>query len=328
MGKNMTIILAVMGALLLIGAVGCTENKGPNNNWQPFIGGTQGVTMQFNEYSPPAEVNIDEEFKVTVILENLGEHTVPAGDYFVRVGGFSPKDFNVHDVASDLTVSPDEPLQGNEMNPDTGETIGSYPVYVEVPSDYYLSFTRGIPGNLPYPFWAEVCYTYVTNASAQLCIKEELTKTSDTAVCTLSGPQPITNSGGPVQITEFKEYSGGKDAVRFSFIVLAANAGGKLSARHSGCNDGKSYSDENLVYVTVDTGLDGLSCSGFTTSEDRVDEGSRMAGYVKLNGGSRTVTCTQDLSGQHDSNHVEYIDISAEYDYLQTLETSVLVKNV
>jgi hypothetical protein len=317
------VIVVVLLAMFVLS--GCAKGGSGGSNWNTFIGGTEGISMQFDMDAPPAEVNIGDEFLVMVILTNLGEYTVAPEDYFVRIKGFSPEEFSTSaDALVVQGTEVGEPLQANELNPDTGETLTSYPVYVEVPQGSQLSYTGAIAGNTPFPIAAEVCYKYMTTANAKLCIKEDLTKTTDTAICTVSGPQLVTTSGGPVQIANFMEFSGGKDGIRFSFTVTAANTAGAISTRSSSCSN--VYNDEDKVYITIDTGIPGLSCNGFIgeTSET----GSMSSGYVKLSSGSRQVTCRQDLSGNHASDYVKIMTITAEYDYEQSVATTVLIKKV
>lgn len=314
--KNYIIAIMVLTSLVL---AGCSSNGDTGANWNTFIGGTDGVNMRFEVDSPPAEVNYGDEFKVLLVLKNLGEYTVPEGDYFVKIKGFSPEEFSTTSGA--LQISPTEDLQANEMNPDTGETIEAYEVFVDIPQDGYLKYKGGIAGNTQFPFAADLCYTYVTTANAKLCIKEDLRKVSDTDVCVLSGPQDITSSGAPIQIQNFKEFSGGEDAVRFSFDVVAANTIGKVSKREMGCS--KQNSDVEKVFVTIDTGIAGLECSGFIG-----DESAENEGYIKLSNGVRQVTCTQDLTGQHDTDFIKIIEITAEYDFEQSINTNVLIKRI
>lgn len=325
------LFFAVLAAALVLG--GCANNGGDTGtNLNTFLGGTQGVSLSFDTETPPAEVNIGDEFPITLVLENQGEYTVPPEDYFVRVMGISPEEFGT--TADELLVSGvdvDESLQAKEMNPDTGETIDSYPVYIDVPQDCaggdvcYLSYDGGIAGNTQFNFAADICYTYQTTANGKLCIKQELTRSKDDKVCTVSGPQAITSSGAPVQITGLQEFAGGKDSVRFSFTVMKAANGGDLSGPGSECSNANS--EEDRVHITVSTGIEGLNCNGFVG--DREGSGSDMvSGDIRLTGGSRQVTCTQDLTGRHSTDYEKVIEITAKYDYEQSTSTQVLVKNV
>jgi len=251
---------------------------------------------------------------VMVILENQGEHDVQPGDYFVQLKGFSPSDFDTSTDA--LIVYPEDELLGNELIADDNTVIESDPVYVQVPGDGSLAYQSDLAGPIHFPFRVEVCYKYMTYANAKLCIKEELTKTTEPTVCTISGIQEIASSAGPVQFTDFKEFGGGPGAVRFSFKVVAGDTGGDISMRDSLCSS--QTLDKNRVYVTVDTGISGLNCRGF------LDGGSGTEGYVKLTNGYRQITCTQDVDDPYDG--VSIVDLSAEYDYTTGYTQQVLVK--
>jgi len=322
MKKYMIAIFAVLGATLLLGASGCEGNGNEGTNLVPFIGGAQQISVSFDQYGPPSETNVGDEFNVVLVLQNMGEYTIPQGDYFVRVEGLSPIDFGVQNVA-DLTVFPPEDLVGNEKNTDTGEIIESYPVYVEVPENYALSYGTSLAGNQQFTISADLCYQYKTTATGLLCVKKKLTKTQDSNTCVISGPQPLEVSGAPVRISNFQEYSGGSEKVRFSFAIEDGALGGFATVLGSECSD--ETGDQGTVFVTVDTGLEGLSC-GFT-GDGRIDESTRQGGYVRLSNGRRTISCSQDLTDQHEINYQKVIEITAEYDYQQTVQTSVLVKH-
>ncbi|MBD3209071.1 hypothetical protein GF367_01475 [Candidatus Woesearchaeota archaeon] len=332
MMKAYIVALALVGLLVLSG---CSDGGDETaSNWDTFIGGTQGVSLRFETEAPPTEVNVGDQFNAVVILENQGEYTVPAGEYKVRLKGFSPAEFSTTSDALEWTTAESdadgEVLQGSEMNPDTGETIEPYPVYVTLPHDGMLVYTGSIAGNTPFPFLAELCYRYETTANAKLCIKDDLTKASDTKVCTISGAQDITSSGAPVQITAFKEFSGGKDAVRFSFTIIAASTGGEVSIKDEDtpASCGKSRNDQDKLFVTVETGIPGLQCNGFISGPEDSDDDSFEEGYIKLSGGSRQVTCTQNVDEDLKGDYVKIVTITAAYDYEQSVSSNVLVKQI
>jgi len=316
--KRMLLSALLLGVIVLLSSC-APDNGGGGANWKTFIGGTQGVEPSFEIDAPPSEVNAGDPFYVTIILENRGEHTVRGGEYFVSLKGFSPEDFGT--TVDALTVRPQDDLIANTLNPDTGEVLESYPVYVQIPAGENLAFQGNIAGNTPFPFVANVCYQYMTTANAKLCVKEELTKPNDPEVCQISGPQAISSSAGPVQITDFKEFSGGPNAVRFSFKVIAADTGGKLSELGSGCD--QRYDKVDRVLVKIDTGFaNPPRCNGFVESLN----GLTNEGYVKLSGGSRQISCTQELTSGEQSDYIKIVTITAEYDYQKSLTTNVLVK--
>lgn len=315
-------MIALVLALGLVVA-GCSTG-GDDYVARSYIGGTDGLSLSFEEYAPPTEVNFGDEFNVVVVLENNGEYTVEEGDYFVRLMGFSPVNFGTSNDA--LVIYPDEVLQGNELNVDTGETFESYPVYVTVPEDEMLSYTGASAGKLTFPFTVEACYRYKTEAIGDLCIKRDLSKSTDDKVCTISSQRTVSASGAPVQISNLQEFGAGRDSVRFTFMVMAANTGGEVSLADMGdalCSD--QTIDENKVYMTIETGINGLSCSGFI--DGKSESGSSVEGFIKLgSSGSRQISCTQEISESDRFNGEQVISITAEYDYLQSISRDVVIK--
>jgi hypothetical protein len=315
--KMIAIVFMAAMMLLLTGCPG--DNGGDGGNWQTFAGGTEGVTLNFEPLNPPTEINAGEEFMVLVVLKNVGEHTVASGDYSVRLRGFSPAEFSTTPDA--LMATPAEDLQANVLDPDSGVVLESYDVPVQLPvGDQGLIYSGGIAGNTPFPIVADICYQYKTTSNAKLCVKKDLAKTTDTDVCTISGPQAISSSGAPIAIADFQEAGAGRDAVRFSFKVSANAPAAQIAALGSSCSE--LYQDKDKVFVTVDTGIDGLRCTGFLGT----NQGNE--GYVKLSDGTRQISCTQTISSAEKSDYVKTVIITAEYDYMDSVSAQVLVKPV
>lgn len=315
--KKWFLLLMVLALVVLSG---CTDQGSTaGNNWQTFIGGTEGVQLRFETELPPSEIPTGTDFNALVILENRGEYTVPQTDYSVRLKGFSTDEFGVTN-RDDLVITGVEQgadLEANVLDPDSGETLNSYEVFMDFPQSGNFNYEGGIAGNTPFPFVAEICYTYQTTAHAKLCIKDDLRRTTDEDTCRIQGPQDVTSSGGPVQISDFSESGAGADAVRFTFKVTQANTRGDVFEPGREC--GSDYSIADKVFIEVDTGMVGLECSGFT-GEGADDD----SGFIKLSGGSRQVSCTQRVDDKGD--YIKTVTIKARYDYSDQVTTEVLVK--
>ena len=288
-------------------------------NTRSFIGGDTGISVDFVEGEPPLDVTDGgaTPFTVTVMLENEGETKVLAEDVILTLRGIDAITFGLAS-SDDLITSPTEDLEENDINPDTGEAINSPPVFVTFPQ---LNFEGELSGNSDFPFVVDVCYKYTSLATSKLCIKEDLQDSSDD-VCTVFGPKDVQNSGSPVQITGFKEFSAGANAVSFSFDVK--NVGGGLLAQNGfGCDQDFVYKD--FVRITVDTGLPDLTCSG--TSNPSTD-GTAFSGDIKLTIGKRQVRCTQQLRESDKTDKIMIVDFNVDYDYQVSRQISVLVKHI
>ena len=306
--------------VLLLTLAACSDGVVVSSNQKSFIGGTTGLLINFVQGEPPSEVTDGgvSPFTVTVKLENLGETFIAASDVLLTLKGMDARLFGLSGPDK-LIMNPFEDLLSNDINPDTGETINSPAVYVTFPQ---MNYKSELSGNSPFPFVINVCYKYRTKATSQLCVKENLLDSSDTSVCTVTGSKTVQNSGGPVQITSFEEFSAGQDAISFSFTVKDVG-NGDLSAAGSTCDD--TPTAEDYVLLTVDTGLIGLTCSGLS---EPTQSGTSYSGTVKLTTGQRQVRCTQQLSAIDKTDKVMIVDLSVDYDYEESASTTVLVKHI
>ncbi|MBU1201663.1 MAG: hypothetical protein KJ583_06980 [Nanoarchaeota archaeon] len=311
--------LIIVFAFLLVLA-SCTDGGPAINNQKTFLGGTTGLLINFVAGEPPTEVTDGgaTPFTVTMKLENKGEVMIPKEKVTLTLKGFDSVDFGVSNPAS-LTVHPLADILKNDINPDTGQAINSPPEYVTFPT---LNFGGRLSGNSVFPFMVDVCYNYQTKATSQMCIKENLLDSADTNVCSVSGEKTVQNSGAPVQITSFQEFSAGPDKV--SFTITIKNVGnGLLSKADANCDDAPANKD--VVKLTVDTHIVGLTCSGLSNT---ATAGTAYSGEVKLSTGERQVRCTQEIAANQKSDKIKIVDIFVDYGYKQSVSTNVLVKHI
>ncbi|MBW2989884.1 hypothetical protein KY358_06225 [Candidatus Woesearchaeota archaeon] len=306
-GKKLLVFL-VAGLFMLVGC----QQQAETTTSKAFIGGTNSIEFNFMEGSPPAEVydGGSYPFEVTLNLENKGEYDVASGDITVDLVGFYPGDFGDPETVK----NPDEDLDKAYIDSE-GNTIPGTVTYMTF-SDF--SFLGTLSANNEYRIRANVCYIYGATAQADLCILDDLTKTQD-AVCRVNEKKAVACSSSPVQVENFEETIGGTDKIIFSFDVVHRGTG-LVSEQGTDCSE--ETIDKNKVWVEVDGGLDGLSCSGLS-------DGTETTGYTTLYGGKRKIRCTQDISAEalqgQDFEKKVYIDII--YDYKEHKETRLMVKH-
>ncbi len=303
--KNYVNIILILS--LLVFAFGCNQET-PISKESPFIGGTTGLLISYDEGAPPAEVydGGDFDFEIVVKLKNDGEQSVSKDKVEVSLSGIDPKEFGLSD--SDFVKHPDEDLEGTYKDSE-GNKIEGTTTYVVFSG---LNHRESLTGNTPYTIRADVCYNYATNVNSMLCIKKGQTD-KERDICKINEEKAVFNSGGPVQVTSFKEMPKGKNKFNFQFKIEPKGNGG-IYKKDSNCE--YTRANENKVFVSVDTGMDGLSCTGLdgTTS-----------GYVTLYGGERMITCTQETETNTDFE--KPVNIKLEYDYKEDVSTQVLVKH-
>ena len=310
-----TFLLAIF-AVAVIFLAACqqqaTTTAGPS-----FVGGTQGLSMEFIQDAPPAQIfdGANFPFSINIKLKNIGEWEIPSGAQIkASISGVDPADFGV--TAADLVKNPPQGMLSTRRGP-SGEVIEGDTIVVEFPG---LNYQRNLSGDVPATFKADVCYQYGTKVLSSVCIKKDLSS-SDNSVCIVNEQKAVSNSGAPVQVSSISESQGGTDAVGLT-ITLSHAGTGKVFEKGTGCQDVLAKRDR--VYLKIDTGMTGLKCTSLQTEEGQPATGSE--GYVTLYGGQRQISCTQPTGKQGD--FVKTLSATIEYDYDQYATQDVTVKHV
>ena len=306
--KSKIISILILTIALILG--GCTQSDGPSKT-SPFIGGTTGLIMEFVAGAPPVEVYDGGifPFQAVIQLKNIGETDVEIGDAEIEISGINAPDFG--SSAPDLKQSTTEELLGTQKNAEGGQTEGTV-THLTFPVSGDFNYMEELSGNIEFPFLATLCYKYSNKANVMLCLKEDPLSTSE-SICSVNELKIVFNSGGPIQISNFIESPRGSDKVAFSFDVWHKGTGAVYGASSEMCDD--TITNKNRVYVIVDSGMEGLECTG-------LDQGTE--GFVNLYEGKRTITCTQEVSS---GNFEKPVEIITSYDYEQIMSTTVLVKH-
>jgi hypothetical protein len=300
----------------------------------PFIGGTSGVTMNFEKDSPPPEVTDDQSFAFNAIisLKNDGEYAIDRNDMRVNLVGFDPSDFgkSFEDLRD---VQPDDTLDSKKRDAE-GNIIDGTTTFVTFPKSGDNFVPTQFPGNTEFTFRADACYYYETQSNTKLCILKDMINIRDSAICRPTQGRVSYSSSGPVQVANFREAVVGKDRISFSFdIVLSGNVDifwGKNEQKPSSGFDTACPRDprarrdvENKVGIEItevpnDPVISNLKCGGLDND---------WKGVVTLVNGRRTITCTADLvSDRVDLEKVAGVKLM--YNVLDSKETRILVKHL
>jgi hypothetical protein len=331
-------ILAVFGviALFLIAGCGGGGDEVVGGKTSPFLGGSQGLEISFLGGSPPDEVTDGDgtiasfPFQAVVSIRNVGEFGLSAGDVEIDLIGFLPSDFGVSDSTVLVEENPDgaptariKDSEGNIIEP--VEVYKTFPTSSTAPSAQF-GFKKILQGNTPFTFRANVCYKYQTQAVSDICVLENLVDVRDDAICDSSGSKQVYSSASPIGITAFRQSVAGTDKIQFSFDVVHSGSGnvfdpasGVVSCPQDSTTRRKK---EDKIDVKVNTGItQSLNCGVIGQGT-----GGLVIGTVTLVDGKRTVTCTQDVSGQTDL--INIVDITVDFNYLDKTEKKVIVKHL
>ncbi|MDP3766069.1 MAG: hypothetical protein Q8R04_06165 [Nanoarchaeota archaeon] len=333
MNKRYYAFLMLICLVLLVSACkksGAATGGAPR---EPFLGGTSGITINFEKDSPPPEVTDDKSFSFNVIvrLKNEGETKVDRNDIKVNLVGFDPNDFG-HTFEDLRDAQPEDVLEsrtrGAEGNVQEGITT-----FVTFPKGGDFFEPQKFIGNTEFTFRADVCYHYGTRSQTQLCVLRDMINIKDTGICQPTASKTVHSSGAPVQVTNFKQSVVGPNKISFSFDVsLSGNVDifwsrdeKKPSNFDQGCprtpKERRQVENKVGVEITeipVDPIFSNLKCGGLD---------NRNKGVVTLVNGRRTITCTVELV--QDRNDLQkQVGINLLYNILDNKETKVLVKHL
>ena len=330
-GKGLYFLALLICLVLLVSACKTKSAATGGAPRTPFIGGTAGISMNFEKDSPPPEVTDDESFafKAIVRLKNEGEQKVEKSDIKINLIGFDPNDFGKS--FSDLRdVQPDDILDAKRKDSE-GNIVEGTTTFALFPKGNDNFIPRKFSGNTEFTFRAEACYNYKTQSNTKLCVLRDMINVRDKSLCKPNGARTIYSSAAPVQVSNFRQSVIGKDKLSFSFdISVSGNVEifserNKPSSFESACPKDPRQRRENenrvkveIKEIPVDPVVTGTKCGG-------LDGGH--TGEVILVSGKRTITCTVDLvTDRVDLEKVVGIDVT--YNVLDNKETKILVKHL
>ena len=339
MNKRYCAIVLLLCMILLLAACkrsGTSTGSAPRT---PFIGGTLGITSNFETDNPPPEVTDDQSFAFNAIirLKNEGEFPVDRNNIRVNLVGFDPNDFGA--VFDDLRdVQPDDTLDSKKRDAE-GNIVDGTTTFATFPKSGATFVPSQFSGNTEFTFRADVCYYYQTEANTKLCILKDMINIRDDSICRPSGVgttgRTIYSSSGPVQVTNFRQSVVGKDRISFSFDIVLSNSVDIFWDRTSAITPSSGFDaacprdararreresnvDVEITEIPTDPVVTNIKCGGLDNS---------FRGVVKLVNGRRTIICTADIV-QDRLDLEKTMGVILRYNVLDNKETKVLIKHL
>ncbi len=307
-------LLAIL--IVVVSLSGCDGNTSNTTSKNPFRGGTDSISVSFEDEAPPSEIYAGTDFPFSIMLrvKNEGEYDVLKQDFSVAIQGIEAGLYG-KSASYLIAESANDDLLATKLDSE-GNIIPGTEDYIEF-SD--LAYQNDLSARISVPIQADVCYLYGTKAQSSICLKRDPTKDRENDVCAANEAKTIYTSSGPVQITDFREAPFGKSTVSFTFTVKH-NSAGMIYARKTTCGDrGVNFADQDKVWVQVDAGVSGVTCTGLSSGT------STTEGFVKLGPEGRPITCKLDVD-QLSNDFVQTVNILLEYDYRQILSTTLDIK--
>lgn len=300
-----TIFLVLVALLLISGCETTTETTEG-----PFIGGTQGLSIEFKDLNPSTEFYQGEDQPVKVIIKNNGEYEVAATEAQAKIYGIVHSEFSL----SDEYKATEGVLIAREKGV-LEETTGEQVIDLGI-----LNYQRDVQNLYATNLKAKVCYPYQTEARVSACASSlTTTEAGIEQVCTYTGEKATagTVSSGPIQLTSFTETTKGTREMLISLEV--SNLGsGEVYRPNSDCTSLEEATtkieNQNMVKITIDPA--DIVCS-FATGEES------NTGEIDLSYGPKTLVCTMQV--EEGETYTRDVAIYLDYTYIESTTKPITV---
>ena len=307
---NRKLLIAVLISSLVF-LLGCTQDS--NAPKGPFVGGTDGLEFGFVSGEPPESVfdNNEEDFDITITVENVGEFDIPANKIIATLGGIDTKDLGVSDpdrVLKNLlgkkTKSESEVFRGDQ---DELRYEGA-----RYKPDLVADFSTSLR--------ADVCYMYQTRATTKVCLKKQASKKDISDFCQVNNDNvDVFNSAAPVQIRDVTERSAGSNDVQLTFVVENVGSGKVYpdNTFTSECLRKDDKEDRLEVEVRTASGRHNVQCSQL---------GNKNRGEIRLSLDKQKQIRCRINTGSAPNNAVEEpVEIVVDYFYRDAISTPLAI---
>ncbi|MEK6920600.1 MAG: hypothetical protein AABX82_01850 [Nanoarchaeota archaeon] len=279
----------------------CTQQAGSETISSVWMGGSDGLVVEFEDFGVGNEIYEDEAFPVVALLQNQGEFTVQAHDVEMKIRGISENDFSGLDFERTNEEKIDKVSEylpgGGYERVNFGEAVYEGLTGTFYDANIYLEYT--------YPY-----ATYI--AIPKVCFKEDL---RDETVCDVSGSVTAFSSASPIQIGSVTEKPYGSGKIYLEIPIY--NTGQGRSKAYMG-------DDFSTIYDTVAFQVEtaGMECN--SRGDPSV---ARMARTTVDNAGASetTIVCISDALAQ-DARYTRQVDLTVTYYYQDLVSTRVRIK--
>ena len=303
-------------SLLILIIAGCTSGK---NNKVPdvgFIGGTEGLVPKLEIISSqPNEVldNDVEPFQIALSLQNKGEHTVAANEVITTLAGI---DLNAFQIIEKDGVSKNLD-QLEKLRKEGGNLIPAS----ETAIVYEASYKYDEPTDKVQDLAVNFCYKYRTTATADACLKKEVTRPSTESLCKIDDKKVVGNSGAPVSVFLLTERPAGKNQLTFT-IQVKNNGKGDVYAQDF-LSKGKCIEDQPMknklnVKVEFPDGNPVIKCGKLNDKNE---------GTISMIQNTASLSCTVDTSTLQDSAFTKSLQVHLDYVYKDDVSTKLTIRS-
>lgn len=310
--KKKIIFIFLLVLMLLI--VGCAKKAETPTG--PFVGGENGLEIGYVSGEPPESVfdNNQEDFDITVKVENVGEFDIPANKVIATLSGISAPDFSI----SNPNIILKNPLEGtHKVNSEIikGDEDELRFENAKYKHDLVADFSTSVR--------TDICYLYETKTTTKACLKRKATQRDIDDACQVNNDNiRVDNSGAPIQISGVRERSAGTNEVQLTFTVENMGSGITYPPDTFTNTCVRKQDKEDRLKIEVRTGS-----NRHTVKCAQLNDGA--SGEIKLSENKRPLRCTISTANAPDGGGAfeEPINIIASYFYKNAITTPLDVQD-
>jgi len=288
-------VVFVLSMLLLVGCTG-GSSIGDETNWKT---GTQGVTVDFVQNSPPDTIYAGEVYTLALEVRNRGAHPLNEDDMTVSLF-FSGFDDTLLTGINDESITVFD--KKTVTNPEGGFEIFDLDFGVQIYDD---------TDSLPQDIRVTACYDYETVAGLDVCVDPDPTKDDDDS-CRPAGASGAGGQGAPVAITSVTQEPL-KGKTRFTMRIQNVGTGDVF--RGSNCLNIDRREKDIIQFHGASIGNTPLTCS------------ADASGEIRLVNGVGTLTCTGEVD-VNDPAYLTSLGIRLTYNYKDSVSKRVTIKRI
>ncbi len=314
MKKQMVFILFVLSILII---AGCGGGKKPKTPQVGFIGGKEGLVPTLNIISTTQNEVLDndqEQFQIAIKIQNKGEDTVEANEILTTLTGIDLSAFQIKE--------PNGVLANSDVLEKTRAEAGKILPTSETQMIYEANYKFDEPTNKMQDIGANICYKYQTTASADACLRKDVTKPSTEARCKIEDQKLVGNSGAPVQVAVVTQRPSAKNKLRFTINIENLGKGevyNKEFLLKGKCIDDQEAKNKLYLKVGFQDGNPKVQCSRLNNNNE---------GFVNLIQNKATITCEADTPGLQETTFTKSLITILDYVYKDAVSAKLTIKSV
>ncbi len=312
-------VVLFLGILLIISLVfaGCTSKPTNVRRLTSYIGGSDGLAIGFSKNAPPDKVldERQEEFDVSLDIQNKGEYTVLPGEIIATLSGINGEAFNLPFLTAKNLFQLERTINDRGVTREGGRNDLSFTNngIATITVDYANDFTTDIV--------ADVCYKYRTVGVASICLKKNTLQLKNTDACLIDNDKvEFENSGAPIQVTKVETRKAGRNDIKVTFLVENKGAGEVYVPGTFTDSCAGHEKDEARLHVALASPSSRISfrCDLFNGASE---------GDVKLYDKKRQISCIVNTASLQDTAYEDPINIQIDYVYRNALFKTITIEN-